>query len=345
MRRPSPMLARVTLLAMAFLVPLLGGCASKKLSALSEKEKAELRKADADAAALFARGEALRAEGKWNDARKVFTVVFEDFPASPMAGEAQFQAAECAYGDGRYYAAGELFARYIEDRPLSAHVELVEKRMYDIGEYLIEDGKRGLWGLGFLTTSGDGIALLRRLSTLVPTGTYADDALMRVGRWYAEERDYSGAEGILDQLIKEYPDSEWRLEARLLLAWTFRRDNRGPEYDAESLRRARAHFLAYVEEASSTPDRAAEHASNIAAATAEAAAVEADLARKAMARATLYERMEKPDAALFVLDEAARDWGRTEPGKQAAERAAALRASLGIAAPAPPPATPAEGTR
>jgi outer membrane protein assembly factor BamD (BamD/ComL family) len=339
--------ARAAALAGLLLLPVLGGCASTKIDPLTEQDRAALRQADSDAAALFARGETLRADGKWSDARKAFTVVHEDFPASPLAGEAQFQAAECAYGDGRYYAAGQLFKTYIEDRPLSPHVNLVEKRMYDIGEYLIEDGKRGLWGMGIFETSGDGIALLRNLSSLLPTGTYADDALMRVGRWYAAERDYTGAELTLDELLKNYSDSEWRLEARLLLAWTFRRDNRGPEYDAERLRRSRAHFLAYVTEASVTPDRALEHAADITAATAEVTAIEGDLARKALARATLYERMEKPDAAVFVLEQAAREWGRTEPGRECVERAASLRASLGrpvAPPPAPAPAPPVEGT-
>ena len=152
---------------------------------------------------------------------------------------------------------------------------------------------------------------------------------MRIGRHFAEMRDFVGAELVLDELLKNHSDSEWRLEARFLLAWTYRHDNRGPEYDGEKLRRARAHFLTYAEQAGSHPDRATEYAEQIQAARDEARRIEADLARKALARATLYERLQKPEAALFVLEDASRRWGGTEPGQECARRAQELEASLG----------------
>jgi len=289
----------------------------------------------ADAAALFDRATALREEGEWDDAKDLFQEVHEDFPASPLAEEAQFQAAECAYGGERFRGAGELFGKFVEDRPLSARIAVAEKRLYDVGDYLIEDGKRGLWGTGVFTTGEEGVSVLRRLATLLPSGTWADDALLRIGRFYAEDRDFAGAESTLDELLRSHPYSEWRLEARFLLAWTYREDNRGPEYDGEALRRARAHFRTYVEQASSDPDREREYADRIRAAREEIEAIDADLARKALARARLYGRMGRPQAALFVLQEAARQWGSTEPGKECAARAAALAADLGVPPPAP----------
>ncbi len=301
----------------------------------------------AEAETLFNRAMALREKGEWDDARYLFRDVHEDHPASPLAEEAQFQAAECAYGAERYAAAGELFSKYVEDRPLSGRVEIVEKRLYDIGDYLIEDGKRGLWGLGIFTSSSEGITVLRRMVSLLPTGGRADDALMRIGRFYAENRDFDGAELALDELLKNYPFSEWRLEARFLLAWTYRKDNRGPEYDGEALRRSRAHFLAYVEQASSDPARAEEYAARIQAAREEVAAIDADFARKALARAKFYVRSGRERAALFVLQEAGRQWGSTEPGKECAERAGELARSLGAlsAAPGAEPGEPGRDPR
>ena len=268
--------------------------------------------------------------------------LFEDFPGSPLAPEAQYQAAECAFREGRLYAAGELFTKYIEDRPLSPHIEAVEKRLFDIGRRLIEDGRRGLWGTGIFTTSEEGVHLLRKMVTLLPTGTWADDALLECGRYYATERDFVGAESVLDELLKNYSGSEWRLEARFLLAWTFRTDNRGPAYDGEKLRRARTHFETYAHSFDGDPARAAEYAERIAAARAEVDAIDADLARKALLRARFYRRTGKEFAALTVLREASRRWGGTEPGKECGTRAEAMAAELGLAPPEPEVPAPAE---
>ena len=321
---PRPLLATLLLAAAA------AGCASTGGDGTGAPPDTETAKRlESEAERVFAEAEALREREEWDDARDLFRDVHEDYPGSPLAPEAQYRAAECAYRADRLYAAGELFAKYIEDRPLSPHVETVERRLYDIGDRLIEDGRRGLWGTGIFTTSEEGVHLLRRLATLLPTGTWADDALLRIGRWYAEERDFVGAEMTLDELLKDYPASEWRLEARFLLAWTFRTDNRGPAYDGEKLRRARAHFSEYLHQATRDPDRAAEYADRIAAAREEIAAIDADLARKALLRARFYRRSGRYGAALAVLREAARQWGATEPGGECARQAEELAAEQG----------------
>lgn len=320
------------------------GCASSTAVA-PPKDPETVRREEGEASALYARGEALRAAEEWDDARSLYREVFEDYPGSVLAPEAQYLAAECAWRAGRLYAAGELFAKYIEDRPLSPHVDEVERRLFDIGIRLVEEGKRGLWGTGIFTTSEEGVHVLRRMVVLLPTGPRADDALMEVGRWYAVQRDYPGAEAALDQLLKSYPGSEWRLQARFLLAWTYWSDNRGPAYDGEKLRRSRAHFAAYVEQASLTPVRAEEYAEAIAAAKEQIAAIDARLAEKALLRARFYRRTGKDLAALTVLREAVRRWGGTVPGAECAEKADALTAELGLELPEAAPPPPAEEPR
>jgi len=309
------------LLTLALPALLAAGCASTG-GADPPPDPEALRVADAKAAALFAKAEALRDGKDFGGARDLFGAVHEDYPSSPLAGEAQYQEAECAFADGSYFGAGELFAKYVEARPLSPHVQQVERRLYAIGEWLIEDGKRGLLGLPIFTTSDQGVNLLRKLQVLLPTGALADDALMRLGRWHAENRGYVEAEHALDDLLKTYPTSEWRLEARFLLAWCYRRDNRGPEYDGEKLRRARAHYLAYVEAASADPERAAEVRERIDAAKEAVKDIDADLARKALAHARLYRRSGNPRAAVFVLRSAVKRWGGdSEPGMECARLA------------------------
>jgi TolA-binding protein len=293
---------RSHLLAAALLLAAAGGCASASGGTPPARDPETVRREEAEAAVLFGNAEALRARGEWDDARSEYTDVYEDYPGSRHAQEAQYLAAECAFRAGRLFAAGELFGRYVEEVPLSGHVLDVERRMYEIGERLIEDGRGGLFGLGLFSTSEEGVQVLRRMATLIPTGTYADDALLQVGRWYFGVKDYVGAETTLGELLKDHPTSEWRLEARYVLAWTYRRDNRGPAYDG-------------------APERAAEYADRIARSREEIEAIDADLARKALLRARFYVRTGKESAALTVLRQAALKWGSTEPGRECARRA------------------------
>ena len=313
------------------------GCASSGLEVIPPADAATLAAAEA----LFHKAEALRGKSDFDDARDLFGEVRDSYPGSPLAAEAQYLEAECAYADGAYTGAGELFAKFAEDRPFSRHLPVVERRLYDIGEWLIEDGKRGIFGLGFLTTSDDGVSLLRRQQILLPTGSLADDALWRVGRWHAENHAYLDAQLVLQDLVRSYPSSEWRLEARFLLAWAYRNDNRGAEYDGEKLRRARAQYMEYVSAASADPVRATEYRERIDKAREAIREIDGVLAEKALARAKLYRRVGNPTAAVHVLRSAAARWGETEPGKECARQAESLsREVLAASAPtlAPSPA-------
>ena len=315
------------------------GCASAGIDLPPPADAATLAAAEA----LFQMAQGLREKSKFDDARDLFREVRDSYPGSPLAAEAQYLEAECAYADGSYTGAGELFAKFAEDRPFSRHLPVVERRLYDIGEWLIEDGKRGIFGLGFLTTSDDGVNLLRRQQILLPTGTLADDALWRVGRWHAENHAYEDAQLVLQDLVRSYPSSEWRLEARFLLGWAYRHDNRGPEYDGEKLRRARAQYMEYVNAASADPVRAAEYRDRIDKAREQIQEIDGVLAEKALARARLYTRAGQPTAALHVLRSAVARWGNTEKGQECARQAESLSREV-LAASAPSLAPAASGT-
>jgi outer membrane protein assembly factor BamD (BamD/ComL family) len=314
------------------------GCASTGLEEPTPVDAATLRAAEA----LFQQAEALRSKQDFDDARDLYRDMRDAYPGSPLAAEAQFLEAECAYADRSWAGAGELFAKFAEDRPFSRHLPIVEKRLFEIGQWLIEDGKRGFLGLGILSTSDQGIALLRRQQILLPTGVFADDALFRVGTWYAENHSYEDAQVVLQDLVRSYPSSEWRLAARFLLGWAYRHDNRGAEYDGEKLRRARAQYMEFVSAASSDPARAAEYAKKIAAAREAVDEIDGVLATKALARARLYRRVGNDTAAVFVLKSAAARWGNTAPGQECARQADSLSREVQAAAvPAPAAGGPA----
>jgi outer membrane protein assembly factor BamD (BamD/ComL family) len=272
------------------------------------------KKVDETPAQMYERARELFREEQWEDAEDVFADVWEDHPGSPLAADARFYEAECRYGRGKYNGAYELYKRFLEQHPLSPHSPLIQRRLYDMGTYLIEEGKTGLFGM---TYSGEGVEILDYLVSAFPHGDLADDALV-----YAADHEWRTehplrAIGHLHDLIDQYPGSEWALEARLRLARAYRDVNRGTKYDAEALKRSKAQYLAYIELVSSDSAREREYADLLALAREELALVVEELAQKMLDAADFYLRTGKVDAAQAEL----RNLVREHPGTRAADEA------------------------
>lgn len=261
--------------------------------------------------------ELFRAE-QWDEAEDVFGDLWEDHPDHPLAADARFYEAECRYGRGKYNGAFELYKRFLEAHPLSPHAPLIQRRLYDMGTYLVEEGKEGLFGV--LTYSEEGIQILDYLVAAFPHGDLADDALLYAADHEWRARQPLRAIGHLQDLIDGYPGSEWALEARMRLARAYRDVNRGTSYDGDALRRAKAQYLTYVEIVSADAAREREYADLLQQARTELAEVEEILGRKMLAAADFYLRTGKPDAAQAELRNLVREHPGTTAAAEARER-------------------------
>jgi len=294
-------------------LPLLCGCSIFRSSTPEESTEQ-----------MYERARELFRTEEWSDAEDIFADVWKDHPDSPLAADARFYEAECRYGRGKYNGAFELYRRFLDAHPLSPHAPLIQRRLYDMGTYIIEEGKEGLFGV--LTYSEEGIAMLDYLVSAFPHGDLADDALVYAADHEWRSKQPLRAIGHLQDLIDHYPGSEWALEARLRLARAYRDVNRGSNYDADALKRSRAQYLTYIEIVSSDAAREREYADLLAQARQELAAVEELLAQKMLEAAEFYLRTDKPDAAQAELQNLVRD----HPGTNAAAEA---RRRLGRDAP------------
>jgi TolA-binding protein len=294
-----------TLLPLILVLPLLAGCAIFGQSKDGEETPEQ----------AYERARELFQQEKWSDAEDAFGEIWEDHPDHPLAADARFYEAESRYGRGKYNGAFELYKRFLEAHPLSPHSPLIQRRLYDMGTYLVEEGKKGLFGV--LTYSEEGIQILDYLVSAFPHGDLADDALIYAASHEAEARQPLRAIGHLHDLIDRYPGSEWVLEARLRLARAYRDVNRGTRYDGDALRRSKAQYLTYVELVSTDAAREREYADMLAQARSELAEVEELLGRKMLEAADFYLRTNKPDAAQAEL----RNLVREHPGTTAAAEA------------------------
>jgi TolA-binding protein len=313
--RRRPLRTALPLAAAAAAALLTPGCFLTRAVGLGpDPDPAEPRSGDA-ADVLYEKGRAYFGQKQWKSAGECFGRVWRDFPQSPFAADARFYEAECRYGMGKWNAAFEFYQGFLKSQPLSPHAPLIERRLYDMGVFVAQDGRTG-----FFDTSGEGIAMLEYLTQAFPNGDLADDALLFVADHEWRARRPEDAVARLHDLVDRYPGSEWAYEARLRLAKAYRDMNRGPKYDADSLRRSAAYYRAYIELVSSDPKRAGEYAAILEEARNELRDVEETLGQKGLEESNFYLAQGKVDGARAALRNVVRDWPETRAAAEARTR-------------------------
>lgn len=311
MKRSRP-LALAVVLAAAGSLP---GCFVTRAVGLGpDPSPTEPQRGDS-AETLYEKGRRAFSERRWRDANDAFGKVWRDHPESPFAADARFYEAESRYGMEKWDGAFELYKGFLEKNPLSPHAPLIERRLYDMGVYMIQDGRRS-----FFDTSGEGAAVLDHLATAFPNGDLADDSLLYVSDHYWRSHRPQDAVLRLHELIERYPASEWAYEARLRLAKAYKDINRGAKYDADALRRSAAFYREYVDLVSGDRSRAGEYAAVLEQARAELAEVEELLGRKRIEEADFYLYDGRVEAARTVLRALVRELPDTSAAAEARSR-------------------------
>lgn len=267
---------------------------------------------------IFQKGQRLFAKEEWKDASKAFQKVWRDNPTSDYAADAQFYDAESRYGAENFNGAFEIYKRHLKEHPLSSHAPMIQRRLYDIGVYLVLAGAEGY--LGIFDYSNEGIEVLDYLSTAFPNGELADWALIYAADHEWRDGHYFQAIDRLHELLDTYPDSEWALEARLRLARAYRGVNRGQDYDADALKRSSAQYRAYIELVRKDRERENEYADLLASAEQELSEVREMLARKRLDAADFYLRAGHAAAARTELQTVIRDYPDTDAASEARDR-------------------------
>lgn len=308
-------------LAPALLAPLLlllTGCSLTRSIGLGPDHGPYEVRPDDTPEQIYERAEAAFAAQEWEAAAEAFEKLWENHPTSPLAADAQFYEAESKYGGQNFNAAFERYRRFIGEHPLSPHAPLLQRRLYDIGVYLIEAGQEG--HLGIFEYAGEGVDVLEFLVDAFPHGDLADQALLYMADYEARDHKTLDAINHLLDLLEEYPQSEYALEARLRLARAYQDVNRGTSYDEDALLRAVAEFRTYIEIVTRDAALSAEHAADLELARAGLAESLSTLAEKQLETADYYLRTGNPEAAQAVLQRLVEDYPDSGPADEARRR-------------------------
>jgi len=149
-------------------------------------------------------------------AESVLLAEREQLWSGEVLAEAAWLAAEAELVLGLDIKAFKNYRRILETAPWSPNVVAIERRLFEIGERLLYDERYG----GFFDSRGRGVEVMTLLQVYFRHSDLADDALRHVADYFTNEgvEEWFEASLTYEQLVDEYPDSEWAERALWLAA-------------------------------------------------------------------------------------------------------------------------------
>lgn len=181
--------------------------------------------------------------GRYGESAPGFLSLYEEDPQGPKASESLFWAAESHFQTGQLREAERLFRQYLGDFPGAKHTEAAH---YALGWVYFKEGRYREAATQFTRfldayrASGEQVpyrtdallrladsyyALKRYPEAITAYGRAAQEgesyAVYQMGQAYANLGDAFQAITTFNELVSEYPDSEWRDEAEYQLAYLY----------------------------------------------------------------------------------------------------------------------------
>jgi len=265
-------------------------------------------------------GEVISAAEKF---RENYPVDYRREDVSMLAGHAEMER-------GNYISAHEWYTRQLNEFPGGDLSDEALDREYRIADEFLDGRNQKLriygtntWILQWFSAHEEGIEILTGVAERSPTSTLAEDALLRIAEYYYADEQWLQAAEAYDQYLAIFPKRRRSGFARLRAARAVYATYWGAAYDSTPLIDAGLRFRAF----------AAAHP-----AEARAEGIDKVLARIAEQRAAadihvaeLFERLDRPEAAAFYYNQAAKRYGHT---------ALTPRAEAAVKRLTPPPAAP-----
>jgi len=171
-------------------------------------------------------------------ARRLAERVVEGYPASPIVVDAWLVMADSMIGAEDLSGAFEQCEKLLAAHPQTKHRSAILRREFEIGDALTVARGRVLFIP--VTRLQDGVRVLERVIEHAPFGTLADDAVFAIGEGYFRNGDYEGAREQYDRLLKQYPNSELVIRARVRRAACNEKLVEGAQYDLRPVEDAKS---------------------------------------------------------------------------------------------------------
>ena len=198
---------------------------------------------EAIARQAYADGDALFKAGKYAEAAEKYKIAHVRWPESTLEEDALYMMGEAYFFSDQYYRSSETFAKLLKQYENSRHLDRVVVRDFAIARYWETEADKHMAFVPNFTDKtmpyfdplGNGISVYESIRLNDPTGPLADDATFATANAYFLHRRYEDADYHYELIRKEYPHSDFQVQAHLLGLRAKLRTYQGPEYDDKSL--------------------------------------------------------------------------------------------------------------
>lgn len=263
-----------------------------------------------DALAVLAQSEAELDKQHHAEALAMLSAIDEDAYVGEDLERYKLAKARAKFGSGDAWGAFNVLKRYLEDHPLTAHVNAIERLTFDIGKTLIHS-PRSFWI--FWSDADDGAYVLQHFVRRFPNSEHTADAYHLLGELEFRRGRWQEAQQQFRQITMFHDRSPWLSKAMFRDAMAGFHALAGPEYDLHALERTQRELQGFIAHEQENLQFKAE---------AEAALVATRewLARKHVGIADFYAKVDNLAGQRHHLEVAARDYAGTAAGVEARQR-------------------------
>lgn len=202
----------------------------------------------AEADQLFAQAQSLQDDARaeaFRDASDMYLEAAGNWQSSDLAQDALLASAESLFFAEDYYQAEQIYAKLIKEYPKTRHLDHIERRIWDIGDYWLKVGIKEKSPFYYLNltdpkrpwndTAGHGERVFEKMRMNNPTGKLGDDATMRLAMQHYQSEEFEEAASTFAELRSIYPDSDHQFDAQRYELQSLLASYQGPAYSSVPL--------------------------------------------------------------------------------------------------------------
>lgn len=215
----------------------------------------------------------------------------------PACEEAMLLGAQAELDAGRYFQAWEALEKMVAKYPSGDFLERALMREMDVANAFLAGKKRVIAGFIYLPAEDEGITILRKVAEHAPGSEIAETALLRIGEYRFDNREFAESAEAYDNYLQLFPKSVRAPYAMVQAARAMYASFRGVAYDEMPLIEAEQRYKILLDQypAAAKKARAAEILKEI-----------NDLrAQRTYETAKFYTRVSRPEAAKYYYRQVA----------------------------------------
>ncbi|MCB9800302.1 MAG: outer membrane protein assembly factor BamD [Candidatus Omnitrophica bacterium] len=262
-------------------------------------------------------------EKNYDEALKQLENLIDKNPGAQIIGEAQYRRGTIYEEKGDYWKAFTAYRDIVKSYPNSERMDEVIEREFRIANLFLSGKKAKLMGLEILPSTPKAIEIFKHIIDNAPYGAYGDQSQYRLGMTYKKIGQFDRAVESFQNLIEQYPQSEFVGDARFQIAETSFLRSQAAYRDQRALDSAASELDRFL---ARNPDSVgSEEAAKL------RQKIDEKNAEKNYQVGLYYEKQSYLQSAMIYYKDVAERYPHTEWGKRAGERMRALNQPVSYA--------------